>query len=40
MRLKPESLAVTVGEQNIIETTRLSVTDALGLVRGALPERA
>jgi excinuclease ABC subunit A len=29
MRLKPESLAVTVGGRNIIETTRLSVTDAL-----------
>jgi excinuclease ABC subunit A len=29
MRLKPESLAVTVGGRNIIETTRRSVTDAL-----------
>jgi excinuclease ABC subunit A len=29
MRLKPESLAVTVGGKNIIETTRRSVTDAL-----------
>ncbi len=29
MRLKPESLSVTVGGRNIIETTRLSVTDAL-----------
>jgi len=29
MRLKPESLSVTVGGKNIIETTRRSVTDAL-----------
>jgi excinuclease ABC subunit A len=29
MRLKPESLAVTVGGRNIIETTRRSVTEAL-----------
>ena len=29
MRLRPESLAVTVGGRNIIETTRLSVTEAL-----------
>ncbi|HLA64958.1 MAG TPA: excinuclease ABC subunit UvrA, partial [Candidatus Saccharimonadales bacterium] len=29
MRLKPESLSVTVGDRNIIDTTRLSVTDAL-----------
>jgi excinuclease ABC subunit A len=29
MRLRPESLAVTVGGQNIIDTTRLSVTEAL-----------
>src|SRR5206468_1105456 len=29
MRLKPESLSVTVGDRNIIETTRLAVTDAL-----------
>src|SRR5438552_13122358 len=29
LRLKPESLSVTVGDRNIIETTRLSVTDAL-----------
>jgi len=29
MRLKPESLSVTVGGRNVIETTRLSVTDAL-----------
>ena len=29
MRLKPESLAVTVAGRNIIETTRRSVTDAL-----------
>ena len=27
---RPESLAVTVGGRNIIETTRLSVTEALG----------
>jgi excinuclease ABC subunit A len=38
MRLKPESLSVTVGTRNIIETTRLSVTDALAWY-GALPER-
>ncbi len=37
MRLKPESLSVTVGERNIIETTRLSVTDALAWYAG-LPE--
>jgi excinuclease ABC subunit A len=29
LRLKPESLSVTVGDRNIIDTTRLSVTDAL-----------
>ncbi len=29
MRLKPEVLAITIGEKNIIETTQLSVTDAL-----------
>jgi excinuclease ABC subunit A len=29
MRLKPESLAVTIAGKNIIETTRRSVTDAL-----------
>ena len=29
MRLKPESLSVTVGGRNVIETTRLSVTEAL-----------
>jgi excinuclease ABC subunit A len=29
MRLKPESLAVTIAGRNIIETTRRSVTDAL-----------
>jgi excinuclease ABC subunit A len=29
MRLKPEVLAITVGERNIIETTQLSVTEAL-----------
>ena len=38
MRLKPESLSVTVGERNIIETTRLSVTDALAWY-GSLPAR-
>jgi excinuclease ABC subunit A len=38
MRLKPESLGVTVGTRNVIETTRLSVTDALAWYR-ALPER-
>ena len=37
MRLKPESLSVTVGGRNIIETTRLSVTDALAWYAG-LPE--
>jgi excinuclease ABC subunit A len=29
LRLKPESVSVTVGDRNIIDTTRLSVTDAL-----------
>ncbi|HEX2194476.1 MAG TPA: excinuclease ABC subunit UvrA [Candidatus Limnocylindria bacterium] len=38
MRLKPESLSVTVAGRNIIETTMLSVTDALAWYR-ALPER-
>jgi excinuclease ABC subunit A len=38
MRLKPESLSVTVGDRNVIATTRLSVTDALAWY-GALPER-
>ena len=38
MRLKPESLAVTVADRNIIETTRLSVTDALAWY-GDLPDR-
>jgi excinuclease ABC subunit A len=37
MRLKPESLSVTVGARNIIQTTRLSVTDALAWYTG-LPE--
>jgi len=34
MRLKPESISVTVGERNIIDTTRLSVTDALAWYGG------
>jgi excinuclease ABC subunit A len=34
MRLKPESLSVTVGGRNIIETTRLAVTDALAWYAG------
>ena len=34
MRLKPESLSVTVGGKNIIETTRRSVTDALAWYDG------
>jgi excinuclease ABC subunit A len=38
MRLKPESLSVTVGDRNIIETTRLPVTDALAWYAG-LSER-
>jgi len=38
MRLRPESLAVTVGGRNIIETTRLSVTEALEWHR-SLPGR-
>jgi excinuclease ABC subunit A len=38
LRLKPESVAVTVGGRNIIETTRLSVTDALDWYR-SLPNR-
>ena len=29
MRLKPEVLAITVGDRNVIETTQLSVTEAL-----------
>ena len=33
MRLKPESLSVTVAGRNVIETTRLSVTDALAWYR-------
>ena len=42
MRLKPESLSVTVGGKNIIETTRLAVTDALAWYARLpeLPERA
>ncbi|MDQ2674826.1 MAG: excinuclease ABC subunit UvrA, partial [Chloroflexota bacterium] len=38
MRLKPESLAVTIAGRNIIETTRRSVTDALAWY-DALPKR-
>jgi excinuclease ABC subunit A len=38
MRLKPESLSVTVGGRNVIETTQQSVTDALAWY-AALPER-
>ncbi len=38
MRLKPESLAVTVADRNVIDTTRLSVTDALAWY-GELPDR-
>ena len=38
MRLKPESISVTVADRNIIETTRLSVTDALAWYR-ELPDR-
>ena len=38
MRLKPESVSVTVADRNIIETTRLSVTDALAWYE-ALPGR-
>ncbi len=38
MRLRPESIAVTVGGRNIIETTRLSVTEALEWYR-SLPNR-
>ena len=38
MRLKPESLSVTVGDRNVIQTTRLSVTHALAWY-GALPAR-
>ena len=34
MRLKPESISVTVGGRNIIETTRLAVTDALAWYAG------
>ncbi|MBI4301302.1 MAG: excinuclease ABC subunit UvrA, partial [Chloroflexi bacterium] len=33
-RLKPESLAVTVGDKNIIEVTATSIADALGWIRG------
>jgi len=38
MRLKPESLSVTIAGRNIIETTRRSVTDALAWY-DALPSR-
>jgi excinuclease ABC subunit A len=38
MRLKPESLSVTVGDWNITETTRQSVTDALAWYT-RLPDR-
>ncbi|HJT64242.1 MAG TPA: excinuclease ABC subunit UvrA [Candidatus Limnocylindria bacterium] len=38
MRLRPESVAVTVGGRNIIETTQLSVTTALEWYR-SLPSR-
>ncbi len=38
MRLKPESLSVTIAGKNIIETTRRSVTDALAWY-DALPRR-
>ncbi|MGI8998264.1 MAG: excinuclease ABC subunit UvrA [Candidatus Limnocylindria bacterium] len=38
MRLKPESLSVTVGGKNVIETTRRSVTDAMAWYDG-LSER-
>jgi excinuclease ABC subunit A len=38
LRLKPESASVTVADRNIIETTRLSVTDALAWYE-SLPER-
>jgi excinuclease ABC subunit A len=38
LRLKPESLAVTIAGKNIIETTRRSVTDALAWYDG-LPDR-
>jgi len=38
MRLKPESVSVTVGGKNVIETTRRSVTDALAWY-DALPQR-
>jgi excinuclease ABC subunit A len=38
MRLKPESVSVTVGDRNITEATRQSVTDALAWF-GRLPER-
>ncbi|HYM53264.1 MAG TPA: excinuclease ABC subunit UvrA, partial [Candidatus Dormibacteraeota bacterium] len=38
MRLKPESVSVTVGDRNITETTRQSVTDALEWFR-RMPER-
>src|SRR5512135_2055916 len=31
-RLRPEALAVTIGEKNIVQVTGLSVTDALGFV--------
>ena len=38
MRLKPESLSVTIAGKNVIETTRRSVTDALAWY-DALPRR-
>ena len=38
-RLKPEVLAVTVGEKNIHEFTRFSITRALAVPRRARPDR-
>jgi excinuclease ABC subunit A len=38
MRLKPESLSVTVADRNIIDTTRLTVTDGLAWF-ARLPQR-
>jgi excinuclease ABC subunit A len=37
-RLRPESAAVTVGGRTINEVTSLSIADALGWIRGLLPQ--
>ena len=39
LRLKPEVLAITVGEQSIMDVCQLSIDDALGLVQWPETER-